>query len=414
MLTLKIAWRNLWRRSRRTWLTVSTISLGLTLLLVSLGLGDGSHRQMIDSAVRMGSGHLIIQSFGYQETTEIERLLSQDQQRSVESWVEKRKSQFPVRFFLRRVFGSGVASSSDGSTGVQMIGIEVNQEVQASLFDEKLVEGRFLHPRESDRVIIGEGIARRLRLKPGEKLVLMAQGAQGAEIQSILMRVAGIIRTGQEGIDLTLVLIPLKAAQDFLGLRKGIHQVAVFLSEEPPSQALADLGKADLRALEVLHWSEALPELRDYIRIDDGGNYVFHVFIFLLIAFTILNTLLMSVLERTRELALLDALGLTPAKRFAMVLLEASFLALLSGFLGGTLGYSIHHYLHTHGLRIDLFYEGDISAAGVILDPVLYSDLSSNRILGSILLVVALTILLALVPALRASRSGGVHVLGHG
>ena len=163
--------------------------------------------------------------------------------------------------------------------------------------------------------------------------------------------------------------------------------------------------------MEVLSWGEVLPELKDFIRIDDGGNYLFNLVIFLLIGFTVLNTLLMSVLERNREYALLDALGLTPGKRFAMVILEATVIAALAVVVGLTLGYGVHLYLHFHGLPLDLFYSGDISAAGVTLDPVIYSDLSLNRIVGSMLLVFGLILMLALIPARHAARRGDVHLL---
>jgi ABC-type lipoprotein release transport system permease subunit len=174
---------------------------------------------------------------------------------------------------------------------------------------------------------------------------------------------------------------------------------------------LAGDGRSALDGVEVLAWSDALPELRDAIVVDDGGNYVFNVFIFLLISFTVMNTLLMSVLERSREFSLLDALGLTPLSRFGMVMLEALMLSLLSILGGVALGYLGHLYLKVYGLPLDLFYSGDITAAGVIIDPVLYSDLTAARIIWSMTLVAAMTIALALVPAFRAGRSGNVQIL---
>jgi len=134
--------------------------------------------------------------------------------------------------------------------------------------------------------------------------------------------------------------------------------------------------------------------------------------LFVLISFTVLNTLLMSVLERGREFSLLEALGLGPVKRFSMVMAEASLIAALAGFTGLCLGYSVHLYLHVHGLPLDLFYTGDISAAGVVFDPVFYSQLSAARIVNSLVLVTGLILLLALAPAWRASQPGDVRLLG--
>ncbi len=117
-------------------------------------------------------------------------------------------------------------------------------------------------------------------------------------------------------------------------------------------------------------------------------------------------------MERGREFALLHCLGLTPGKRFIMVLVEAFFIAFLSALTGFALGFGVHLYLSRHGLPLDLFYSGELSAAGVAFDPVMYSHLSPARILQSMVLVFGLTLLLSLVPAWRAAQSADVHSLG--
>ncbi len=411
-ILLKIAWRNLWRKPRRTVLTVTTISLGLTLLLISLGLGDGGHEQMIDSAVHMGSGHVLVQQQGYQEQGGVARLLSPEEIDSVESWGQEMKGQFPIHHVLRRTFVSGLASSADGSTGVQITGIQAPLEEQASDFADKLIEGDFLTDQDRDRVILGEGVALKLSVGVGEKLVLMAQGADGQEIRSRLVRVGGILRTGLEEQDQVLVLLPVASSQEFLALGVGVHQIAFLMQDARRSEELAGLGKQRFSTLEVLSWGEAMPELKEFIRIDDGGSYVMNVIFFMLISFTVLNTLLMSVLERGREFALLHCLGLTPGRRFTLVLLEAFFIAAFSALLGFSLGYGGHLYLKHHGLPLDLFYSGEISAAGVAFDPVLYSALSAARILQAMVLVFGMTLILSLAPAWRAARSADVHSLG--
>jgi ABC-type lipoprotein release transport system permease subunit len=411
-IVLKIAWRNLWRKPRRTLLTVITISLGLALLLIFLGIGDGGHEQMIESAVRMGSGHVLVQQEGYQAQGGISRLVSPEEIRSVESWGQEMKGRFPIVHILRRTFVSALASSADGATGVQLIGIQPSAEMQASDFEGKLIEGEFLNDDDGDWVILGQGVAHKLALEVGEKLVLMAQGADSVEIRSRLVRVRGILRTGLEEQDQALALIPLGASQEFLDLGAQVHQVAFLMQDARFSQELANIGKQKFPTLEVLSWGEALPELKEFIVVDDGGNYVMNLILFLLISFTVLNTLLMSVLERSREFALLHCLGLTPARRFAMVLVEAFFIAFLSALTGFGLGFSVHLYLSRSGLPLDIFYSGELSAAGVAFDPVMYSSLSPARIFQSMVLVFSLTLLLSVVPAWRATRSADVHLLG--
>jgi ABC-type lipoprotein release transport system permease subunit len=411
-IVFKIAWRNLWRKPRRTLLTVITISLGLALLLIFLGLGDGGHEQMIESAVRMGSGHVLVQQEGYQAQGGISRLVSLEEIRAVETWGQEMKGQFPIVHILRRTFVSALASSADGATGVQLIGIQPLAEMQASEFEEKLIEGEFLNDDDGDWVILGQGVAHKLALELGDKLVLMAQGADSVEIRSRLVRVRGILRTGLEEQDQALALIPLGASQEFLDLGSQVHQIAFLMQDSRFSQELADFGQQRFPTLEVLSWGEALPELKEFIIVDDGGNYVMNLILFLLISFTVLNTLLMSVLERGREFALLHCLGLTPARRFVMVLVEAFFIAFLSALTGFGLGYGVHLYLSRSGLPLDIFYSGELSAAGVAFDPVMYSSLSPARIFQSMVLVFGLTLLLSVVPAWRAARSADVHSLG--
>ena len=242
-------------------------------------------------------------------------------------------------------------------------------------------------------------------------MVFMAQGARNPDIESVLVRVGGILGTGLEDLDQFLVLMNLSEAQEFLKLGEGVHQIAIFFSDQTGTEQGVAAARESITNLEVLGWSDALPELRDAIVVDDGGNYVFQFFIFLLIAFTVMNTLLMSVLERNREFSLLDALGLTPGKRFWMVILEGVYISLFSAFIGFIIGYAIHLYFYHYGLRLDTFYSGEISAAGVMIDPVLYSYLSLGRILGSLAIVFGLTIILALLPAIRAARGGDIHLL---
>ncbi len=409
---LTIAWRNIWRQPKRTALTVATITLGLGLLLVSIGLGDGGHYQMIETAVRQGSGHVLIQEQGYQRSRSIARVLDSRDQSMALRWIDTVPSSFKVESVLRRVFASGIAASADGSAGILIIGFEPELEKRSSRFNEKLIAGAFPDSDDSDRVILGEGVGRKLSVKEGDKVVLTAQEALGPELQSVLVRVGGLLRTGAEDLDESAVLAPIATVQRFLRMGKGVHQIAILLPDSRGSEPLARLGKAQLQGLEVLAWDEALPELSDFIRVDDAGNYLFNMVFFVLIAFLVLNTLLMSVLERNREFALLEAMGLVPEQRFAMVMLEAVMIAAMASVLGMGLGLAGHLYFAVHGLPLDVFSSGDISAAGVVMDPVIYSDLSWSRILGCIALVVAMTLLLALIPARRAARAADGSLLG--
>jgi ABC-type lipoprotein release transport system permease subunit len=413
LLLIKIAWRNLWRNKRRTILTVTSVSLGLALLLISLGIGDGGHKQMVESAVRLGSGHVLIQADGYQESGEFKLTLSGSDLERIDIWLEgyAGNGTIPIKQSVRRCFVSGMLSSADGASGALVTGVEPAKELSVSRFAEKVIEGTFFEGSYLNPAVIGKGIADKLELDIGDKAVLMAQGLDGEDIESLLLRICGIIDFGTDQFNQTMVMIDLADFQKNFRMGDSIHQTALFTEDSDLSKKLAQTAAEQFSDLEILTWAEALPELRDAIELDDGFNYFFQGTIFILIAFTVMNTLLMSVLERKREFSLLEAIGLSPGGRFRMIMLEAFFVSLMSVVVGFLIGYSVHLYLKIEGLPLDAFYEGDFDFGGVIMDPVMYSDLSLSRVAGSIFMVTAITIVLAIIPAIRAARAGDVHML---
>ncbi len=407
MLLFKLAWRNLWRHTRRTLLTASAVALGLALVLVFLGLQDGQHGQMIESAVQMSSGHVLLQAPGYQKRRGVELALSADVVTPIAGWARDAGA----RAVLRRVYTSGLLSSADGATGVNAMGIVASAEAPVSRFVSHIKAGRFLAADDKAATVIGNGVARVLKAHVGSKVVLMAQGADSTEIRSLLLHVTGIVRTGLDEFDESLVLVPLPILQELLGLGERVHQVALLLKDQGWIEVTARDARAAFPAAEVLTWAQADPQLEAFIKIDDGGTYLFDGLFFILIAFMLLNTLLMSVLERRREITLLGALGLSPRRRFQMVLLEACFLAVIACAAGTGLGWLGHKYFQLHGMPLSWFTDTDFEAGGVVIDPILYSVLSGPRVIGTVLLVFSLTMSLALIAARHVRRPADVNLL---
>jgi ABC-type lipoprotein release transport system permease subunit len=402
-ILLRLAWRNLWRHPRRTLLTAGAVALGLALVLVFLGIQDGQHRQMIESAVRMGSGHVLVQVPGYHRRRGVDMQVPADTVGRVRAWAQG-VSPAGVEAVLPRAAVSGLLSSADGATGVSLLGIDPAAEARVSRLTSRIAEGRFLEAGDRGLVVVGRGVARVLRARPGSRVVLMAQGAGEGEIRSALFRVAGILETGLQEIDETLALAPLAAVQDLLALGGGVHQVALILEDQDAAPAVARAAGSAFPELEALTWADADPQLAAFIKIDDGGTYVFDAIFFVLIGFMLLNTLLMAVLERRREIALLGALGLGAGRRLAMVLLEALMLGTVGIAAGLALGLAGHAYFAGHGLPLAWFTSQSFEAAGVMLDPVWYSVLTPARVGGAVGLVFVLTLTLSLIPARHAAR----------
>ncbi len=411
-LLLKMAWRNLWRSSRRTVLTASSMALGLALLLVFLGLGDGSHHQMIDAAVRLGSGHVVVQARGYQERRSVELTVGASTVAAVEEWASGAlDGASRIGLPVRRVFGSGLLSSADGSSGVRVVGVEPDREATCSLFASKLTSGVFLKEGDLRGALLGQGLSRKLKARLGSRLVVMAQPAESTEFSSMMLRVRGVLRTGVDAFDESLLMTTLPAAQSLYGLADRVHQVAVILEHESLSGAWASNAREALPGVDVLSWDQADTEMARYVELDDAGNYLYNGIFFLVIAFMIFNTLLMSVLERRREFALLQALGVTPVAMFCLVMFEGVILALLGILAGLALGWPGHLYFKIYGLPLSVFTEQEFSVAGVVMDPILRSELSAGRVAGSMLVLLTLTCCLAIIPAWKAAARMDPKVL---
>jgi putative ABC transport system permease protein len=416
-LLIQIAWRNLWRYPRRTWLTALALGFGLALLLVSIGLNDGAHEQMIANGVRLGGGHVVVQAKGYQETRSQDLLLPAEVVSTVQEFLHDGQLPYALQGVSPRLLASGLLSSAANAAGVGIVGVIPQAEAAISLVAQRIVVGEYLDEGEASSVVIGAELARKLEVKVGSKVVLMAQalrafgevGAETAqgEIQSGLFRVVGIFRTGLQGADAYVIHAPLSAMQTLLGAPHQVTQVALVLEQENDAQPVALRLREHLRTapVEVLTWREAMAEVAQFVWLDDAFGYVMYSVILAMAGLGLLNTMLMAVLERRYEFGVCAALGLRPTQLAGAVLCESLALTVLSLILGLMLGLSIHYYFATTGLDLRWFTEANFPVAGTVFDPILYSHLSVGRIVWSASVVFVIAATLSLYPALKAART---------
>ena len=416
LLLVKIGWRNLWRNPRGTLLTALALGLGLTMLLISLGLLDGSHEQMVGNGVRFGSGHVVIQAQGYQDTGSPELLLPAPIVSTTGEFLHSEALKHVVRGVSPRLLASGLLSSAANASGVSMMGVIPKEERAVSLIPQRIVEGNYLNDDQQSGVVIGAELARNLAVKIGSKVVFMTQAVQprgtkatdagGGEMQSTLLRVTGIFRTGVQAIDAHVIQLPLPEAQALLGVTDRVTQVAVLLEREGDSLMVARALRKQLTGapVEVLPWRESMPPLAQLFLLDEAFNYVMNGVVLAMVGLGILNTILMRVIGRRYEFGLCSALGLRPVQLAVMVIGESLALTAISLALGLVLGLSAQHYFATAGLDLRWFFRSSLPTA-LVFDPIIYSHLSLTRIASSVGIVFLTATVISFYPALKAART---------
>jgi len=407
VILLKLAWRNLWKNRRRTLITMAMIAVGFALALISLGLADGFHNQMIRNAVRLGSGNLTVEHRDYLAEPSNDKLVARasalrDAIRGIPG----------IRNVSERIIVMGLIYTTDNSAGVAILGVDPSSDMTRKTLEPKIIEGRYLKDDDKRGVLIGADLARRLRASLGGKAVVTAQDASG-QISSQLVRVRGVFRTGIEEMDGYFAQVSLPLARALLGVSEGATQLAVFLENEKDQAKV----KREIEPLvsgsktAVFDWQDVMPDLVLFVQMDNAGTYIFMGIIMVVVALGILNTILMSVLERTREFGLMVALGMAPRRLLVLVVLETTFLSLCSLGVGAILGLGAHLYLATHGLDMGFASQEQLTAAGAVFDSVVYSELVPARVLFLMGIVFTVTLAVGIYPAIRAARVDPVRAI---
>jgi len=418
LLLAKISWRNLWRNPRGTLLTALALGLGLALLLVSLGLLDGGHEQTIADGVRFGPGHVVIQAKGYQDTNSDELLLPARIVSTITDFLQTPNMKRLVRGVSPRLLATGLLSSSANSSGVRIMGVIPLHERAVSLIPQRMIAGTYLtNDNNLTGVVLGDDLARKLEVKIGSKVVLMTQAlvrpntagkdGSGDEMESTLLRVNGIFRTGLQAVDANIIQVQLPAAQTLLGIADGqVTLVALLLDREGDSPLVARALRKQLAAdpVEVLTWRQSIPMLAQILELDHAFNYIMNGVILAMVGLGILNTILMRVLERRYEFGVCKAVGLRPGQLAIMIIGESLALTSISLLLGLALGLSIEHYFASSGLDLRLLFRAGLPPA-LVFDPILYSRLSLNRIIWSVGIVFMMATVISFYPAFKAART---------
>ncbi|NRA47944.1 MAG: ABC transporter permease [Phaeodactylibacter sp.] len=405
-----MAWRNVWRSPTRSWVVISAIALGIWAALSLTGFATGMMKSYVSNAIENSIGHIQIHAPEFTEEYDLGRQLP-----PVPELSSKLDELPQVTAYSARTVVSGMASSSQGARGVMIKGVDPEHEAAVSAIEEQLVEGAFFPKIRGNAVLIGQELAEKLNLKVRSKVVMTFQGLD-QEITAAAFRVAGIFDTGNtpfdggtvfvERSDLNRLLIPLT---DSLTQQADLaYEVALLLEDATQADSVAAQLKMAMPAQEIKTYREVSPDLQLYESQMQNVSMIYLVVILLALVFGIINTMLMAVLERIKELGMLMAIGMNKLRVFTMIVLETILLGVVATPIGLFLGYLTISYVGKHGIDMSAYAEG-MSSYG--LSQMLYFDVEPGVYMQMAVGVFLTAVLAAIYPAIKAIRLKPVDAL---
>jgi putative ABC transport system permease protein len=397
VIFLRLAARNVLRNVRRTVITVAAIALGMTALLFNWAFIDGVNEQMIDNSTRYLAGHLQLHRKGYHDDQSLDRLLA-----GGGAIAAQVAGAAPGAAVSTRLEGSALVSAGEKSRGVLVLGLEPTAERAVTTLAQTVGEGEFLDAGEPTGVVLGARIAEALQARVGAEVVLVTQAVDGS-VGAGRFRVRGVFRTRMDMLDGGYVLMTLPAAQELYGAGDGITTVVARLPDRAGvPQARARIEAALGPAHEVLDWPALLPSVVQSVSFHTVVGYVLLLVLFIVVAVGITNTVLMAVMERTREFGVMMALGTGQGQLTRVVFYEACLLGLAGVVLGAVLGMSVVLFFAARGMDFGAYVQAMETMQG--LTSTIYPLPRWDRLILISGLVFAIGILAALYPAWRASR----------
>ena len=404
----KMAWRNIWRNPRRTILTICAITFASVLLVFMLSFQFGSYETMINTSVKISTGHLQVQAAKYHEKKSIRFVIPDPLA------VADILDQIPeVAAYSFRGQAFALISSKDRTYGVVVTGIDPQKEARVSRIRKLVHEGHFLTEDDGSRAVVGKLLAKNLRVKIGDELTLLGQGRDGS-IAATVVQVKGIFSSGIDEFDRSTIQIPLAFFQQTFSMGNAVHEVVII------AKSLSDVSRIKAKLvtalsklnkgthLKTFDWQELMPGLRQAIEMDLVSGLIFYALLIIVVAFSILNTFLMAIFERTREFGVLMAIGTTP-RRLTKVLLTESMVMTAVGIMAGILiGIAITYYFQMNGID---FSGGSDLLSQFGITGRMYPKLSLLSVSIGPIMVLFFTFIAALYPALKVRRLRPVEAM---
>lgn len=394
-MLLKIAWRNIWRNKLRSGVVITSIVLGIWAGLFVIALSAGLNEQRKVSVIENSISHVQYHHPEFLKDRNAKYVI--DDIESVEASIQKDST---VLNYTKRGLVNGMASSARGGNGVVISGIDPEMEARVTTIGEKVVDGAFLSDEGRFPVYIGQALAEKMNVHVRSKIVLTFQDSE-SEIVAGAFRVAGIYNTVSKKYDEMNVFVRLSDLEKLLHTDNGVNEVAVLLHDFEVIPPFVERQRSSYPELKIEPWDEISPELGYADEMMEIFLYLFLGILLAALSFGIVNTMLMAVLERKRELGMLMSVGMNKARIFAMITFETIAIALAGGPLGILMAWLTIVYFQSAGLDLSFYAQG-LEEFGI--DPIVYPYLEFQYYWSLAIMVVIMAILASIYPARKALK----------
>ncbi len=390
-----IAWRNIWRNKTRSLIIMASIALGLLGGIVASSVSYGMADQMMKTSIQTRISHLQIHAPEFVTDRNLDYPIPNPD--SVVAFLRNRQA---VRGVSPRAVVTGMAASPQTAAGVEIQGVNPRAEDAVSAVPESVIEGAWFQSDKRNPAVIGQELAEKLGVELGSKIVFNFQDA-GGTITGGAFRIVGLYKTVSSSFDETAVFVRSADLRELIGVENGVYEIAVLLENIRATDTVDASVRNAFSGLRVQTWRELAPELEYMTETMDQMLYIFMAVIVLALAFGIINTMLMVVLERIRELGMLMAVGMKRGRVFLMIMLETVLLSMTGALAGMALSYATIQILARTGINLSIFAQG-LHEFG--LAEVLYPTIrpSMYPILAAMMIVTA--VLSSIYPAIHALR----------
>ena len=395
MKILSLAYRNVFRNWRRTLVTTLAMGFAGFIMILFATLMVGFIKTSEQNAVAMDLGDIQVHAKGYRNDPDLYT-------RIMDAETLVKEIQTKGFYATQRLYGFGLAAAESTSAGIQLRGINLQNEATVTQIHKHVMWGDWLSDTDHKGVVIGKKLARTLGVQPGDEIIVLTQAADGSMANDLYI-VKGILKSVGETVDRSGFFMLEETFRELMVLFEGAHEIAIMRPDRRHDLSAAVLQIASsAEGYETLSWQQLRPTIARLLDIADIQIMVMILITYIAVATVVLNAMLMSVFERIRELGIMKAIGVKPFQIIRLIYFETLVQVVAAALMALVFGWLVSAYFQKHGIDLSSVSSG-ASFGGVALDPIWRSYITGEALAMPIIMLFVIAAIAVIYPAFKAA-----------